>query len=99
MEKLVTLKQLGETLRSESRFSETTMMLDDLDTGYSVSTCFTFDKHGRTIGRIITAYHNNDEEKNMLVSVNGKPRVFKTLAAVEKAMGSIKMMSFVVYMA
>jgi len=98
MEKLVTLKQLGETLRSESIISDSAVLLDEHNTRYSVSTCFTFDKDGRVLGRIITAYHFEDDEKNMIIAVNGTVRVFKTLAAVEKALASIGMLCFMVHM-
>ena len=98
MEKLVTLKQLGETLRNESLFKGSTVLLNEQNTGYSVSTCNTFDADGRNLGRIITAYHRGDDTKNMIVAVNSKVRVFKTLNAVEKALASIDVEGFMVYM-
>lgn len=97
MEKLVTLKQLGKTLRDESQFSDSSALLHEQNTGYSVSTCFTFDNDGRNLGRVITAYCG-DDDKAMIVAVNGKVRVFKTLNAVEKALASIDMQGFMVHL-
>ena len=98
MEKLVTLKQLGEILRKESSFGDSNVLLNEQNTGYSVSTCLTFDGDGRNLGRIITAYSEGRDDKAMIVAVNRKVRVFKTLNAVEKALESIDMEEFKVYM-
>jgi hypothetical protein len=100
MEKLVTLKKLGSILRDSCIIQSPSgaIMLNEQNTGYSVSTCHTFDADGRNLGRIVTAYHRGDDTKNMIVAVNGKVRVFKTLNAVEKALFSIDMEGFMVYL-
>jgi len=97
MEKLVTLKKLGEVLRKASGIDG--VLLHEQNTGYSVSTCHSFDNDGRMLGRIITAYKDGDDDKAMIVAVNGKVRVFKSLNAVEKALANIDMESFVVHLA
>jgi len=96
MEKLVTLKKLGEVLRKESGIDG--VLLHEQNTGYSVSTCHSYDNDGRVLGWIVTAYKDGDDDKAMIVSVNGKVRVFKTLNAVEKAIDSIDMESFMVHL-
>lgn len=98
MEKLVTLKKLGSILRDSCIIQSQPVMLNEQNTGYSVSTCYTFDSDGRNLGRIITAYKDGDDDKAMIVSVNGKVRVFKTLNAIEKALSSIDMEGFMVHL-
>lgn len=99
MEKLVTLKKLGSILRDSCIIQSASgaIMLNEQNTGYSVSTCFTFDNDGRNLGRVITAYCG-DDDKAMIVAVNGKVRLFKTLNAVEKALASIDMQGFMVHL-
>ena len=100
MEKLVTLKKLGSILRDSCTIQSPSgaILLNEQNMGYSVSTCHTFDADGRNLGRIITAYKDGDDDKAMIVAVNGKVRVFKTLNAVEKALASIDMEGFMVHL-
>lgn len=97
MENLVTLKELGLVLRKATGDEKSRFLLNEQNTGYSLSTCYTIDKDGRTLGRIITAYNPGNDGFWFMVAVNGKPRVFKTLNAVEKALSSIDVESFTVH--
>jgi len=90
METQITLKGLEKILRGN--LDDDGILLNEQNTGYSISTCYAFDNDGRNLGRILTAYSESDDD--FIVSVNGKVRIFKTLGAIEKALDSIGVESF-----
>lgn len=90
---MITLQELGKTLRASAPIG--CGLLTEQFTGYRISTCYAIDKDGVTLGRIVTARKDVDP---LTVSVKGRPRVFKTLDAVEKALRSIDVIEFTVYM-